>query len=254
MEKLNFNKEELYLIGFFYADGCLHSKTKKHKHSLSVTLSVRDSIIIDNYKKYFFGCTYLTKQGLSTYSYNRWYLSSKNLYENFEFLGLTPKKTFSLNMPILNEYKDFIRGYFDGDGSVFFTSVNSLKVNFQGPEEFLLEILKILMLEIDPAMNVKVRKGHGNISTFCLNQTQSILLYKWMYYDNCLCLERKRIKFEDTLKKISMLKKPLHMWTNHDDNIIMKYYKILSTKDINERLTIKRTETSIKQRYRKINK
>jgi len=239
---------KLYLIGFFYADGCLHKQTKKHKHSLSVTLSNKDYFITDNFKKLFGGCTYQVRSG----KYSRWFLSSSNLYKELENFGLTPRKTYTLKMPKLKYYKDFIRGYFDGDGSVYLSQHNTIMSEFWGTKEFLNSISQILGDEIDPIMNVKVSKGKRKTYRLRYNQTQSLLLYRWMYGDNCLCLKRKRSRFENGINRVMNLKRTRFIWTKHEDNIIKTSYKILGADGIVDKLLFKRTKQAIIQRASKL--
>jgi len=170
------DKNIRYLQGFFYADGCLHSKTKKHKHSLSVTISQKDQYIIEEFQKTFGGHAYSVKN--SEKEYYRWYLSSSDTYKDFEKMGLTPRKTLTLKMPKLSSYKDFIRGYFDGDGSIYKSGYGTIKVEVLGTKVFLERMIEIFKKEIDESMQTKIYNGNGNVFKIQLNQTQSLLLYR----------------------------------------------------------------------------
>lgn len=241
-------ENKLYLFGFFYADGCLHKKTKKHKASLSVTISKKDSTIIDAFKQMFGGNTYIVKE-----EYARWYLSDLNLYSELESLNLTPKKTFNLKVPKLDCYKDFIRGYFDGDGSVYFSSQHGeLRSEIWGTENFLKEISDILKEEIDPIMNIEVSFGKDKTYRLRFNQTQSILLCNWMYYDNCLCLKRKRDIFSNGIKRINSIKRTRLLWTAHDDRIIRTLYSEIGPVEISKKLLFKRSRQAIISRAHKL--
>lgn len=233
----------LYLIGFFYADGCLHTKTSREKHTLSVTISNKDSIITYEFKKIFGGYQYeVNNNGVK---YSRWALRDRDIYSELELMGLTPRKTFTLQMPKLDDYRDFIRGYFDGDGSIYLSQHGTITSEIWGTKDFLRQISDILGDEIDSAMKVKVVKGKGKTFRLRFNQTQSILLYRWMYYDNCLSLERKRRRFENGIRRASNLKRTRFMWTEYEDNLIRKYYKKLGPDKILSKMLFPRTKNSI---------
>jgi hypothetical protein len=237
-----------YLIGFFYADGCLHKQTKRHKNSLSVTLSKKDSCVINEFRKIFGGITYEVKSG----KYYRWYISDEKLYNEFKSLNLEPRKTFKLRMPKLDSYKDFIRGYFDGDGSVYFSQHDTILSEIWGTEKFLEEASCILGDKIDPIMHVSVSTGKEKTYRLRFNQTRSVLLYNWMYYPNSFCLERKRIRFEDGIRRLGQLNRTRALWTKHDDNIIIKHYGEKDIEFFQDKLLLPRTKSAIVQRASKL--
>lgn len=108
----DFTDIHYYLLGFFYADGCMHKKQKGRTPMLSLTIKSDDNIIADKYREIFGGCTYYVSNG----RYIRWAAQTQWLYKLFESIGLMTQKTFKLELlPIIpRKYiKDFIRGYFD---------------------------------------------------------------------------------------------------------------------------------------------
>ena len=65
-------------------------------------------------------------------------ISNKHLSETFAKLGVASNKTFSLTFPrwLKEEYiKDFIRGYFDGDGSIA-KNKNKVRATIISTEDF----------------------------------------------------------------------------------------------------------------------
>lgn len=239
--------EHYYLLGFFYADGCLHTKTKKHKHSLSVTICKKDEIVINAFKRLFGGCTYNTRKGL----FYRWYLSSEFIYNKFIELGLTPKKSLTLTeIPKIPSIylRDFIRGYFDGDGSAWITKNNNLMTSFCGTRSFLESINKCIYTHTDLTMERKINP-HKNIFDIRYSQSQSFELYKWIYYDNCLCLARKKVKFEQSIIFMNSLKRTRNLWLQSEIDIIKENYEKLGIVKTKELLPTHRTLISIRTKF-----
>jgi intein-encoded DNA endonuclease-like protein len=65
-------------------------------------------------------------------------LKQYGIVQNKTYLGFSFPEMIPTNF-----YKDFIRGYFDGDGSIYFTS-NKYVLSWVGNEEFLTILKKIL--------------------------------------------------------------------------------------------------------------
>lgn len=73
-------------------------------------------------------------------------LRDQKLAEDLKKYGCVPNKSYiQFDFPNIPEefYPDFIRGYFDGDGSVYFTN-NKYKLSFVGNDIFLISLKKIL--------------------------------------------------------------------------------------------------------------
>ena len=124
-------------------------------------------------------------------------------------LGVIPNKTYSMAFPIIPEivFRDFVRGYFDGDGSISqYRDKN--RPNYVGLRTFFichdrnfLVILGDLLkqeLQIIPKiyqLSESWRLQYGGRESICLYD----LMYKCP--DTQLYLRRKRSQFEDWLKQ-----------------------------------------------------
>ncbi|MDP3901014.1 MAG: LAGLIDADG family homing endonuclease [bacterium] len=132
-------------------------------------------------------------------------LFSKHLYERMQELGCLRRKSRVVRFPKVPPpyLRDFIRGYFDGDGSVFrvhyiMTKNNKptkeLRSNFtSGSKEFLEELMKVLAKELGfKRKSLGSYNDGGSLKLgYGTKDTRSLLLY--MYYPGCsLALERKR--------------------------------------------------------------
>lgn len=109
-----------YLLGFIAADGNVY----KHKHSnsyyLNINVHMQDLYIIELIQKYISPTSKIQfKQKNNQYKIA---ITSKQLFFDLGKLGIIPNKTYSEINTLLKIPKylriDFIRGYFDGDGTV----------------------------------------------------------------------------------------------------------------------------------------
>jgi len=134
-------------------------------------------------------------------------IRNQTIYRDLIELGLTSRKSKTLRFPEvgLPFLPDFVRGDFDGDGTVWFWKETrwrhtwQLAASFYSGSRIFLEKLQLLLQ----------RHAHlspGSLATFPTvfvlryGITDSLKLYRWMYYDRAvLCLHRKRKKFEDFL-------------------------------------------------------
>ena len=141
-------EEKAYILGFICADGYIG------QDRLNICLSVVDTEILEMIKKEF-----NSNQILKFYErpnpYNKektckmveLQISSRKFVKPLLNMNLGINKTYTLNSDILKfipRYlvKDFLRGYFDGDGNVMYgkkyTSGIKYNINICGNEEFLL--------------------------------------------------------------------------------------------------------------------
>lgn len=144
-------EEKAYILGFICADGHIS------EDRLVITVSEKDLDILEKIK-----CAMHSNHPLKrvkrTNPYNRTsrkqltlvelMIGRRELVKPLFDMGLTTDKTYTLNGDILKyvpKYlmRDFLRGYFDGDGNVFFgrryTSGYKYNVNICGNEDFLLK-------------------------------------------------------------------------------------------------------------------
>lgn len=110
-----------YFLGFFAADGCLYCPKGNKQYIIKFTLAKEDREILEKFKI----CLNTNKPIFQLTINNRDYvtleLSSNKMGQDLMNLGLLPRKTYiktwvQLSSPQLQAA--FIRGYFDGDGSI----------------------------------------------------------------------------------------------------------------------------------------
>ena len=119
------NPFKAYWLGFLYADGNITYNLLKTKYSVELCLSEKDLDHLEKYKN-FLNTSKKISYRSNTKSY-RLNIQSKKMCENLINLGCTPKKSLTLKFPeFLSEdlVNHFIRGYFDGDGSISISNKN----------------------------------------------------------------------------------------------------------------------------------
>ncbi|MCK4648706.1 hypothetical protein KAT51_04195 [bacterium] len=175
----NLTPETVYWLGFIYADGSIQQK----RGILRITLHKKDKIILEKFK------TFLnSNHPINNYSYrnskNRVEIAliSNHLIKILNELGVYQNKTKTIPFPDFlpeNLYSDFIRGYFDGDGSLY-KDRNGWTFSIQSNPLFVVGLQKILMKYCNLKEN-KLHKKRGTISVSMRyggeNQVKKIIDY-----------------------------------------------------------------------------
>lgn len=203
--------EKAYWLGFIYADGYITRKTSGQAH-LCLCLSEEEPI--NKFKKAI-NTNKPTNSFDAKNSYNntiskafRITIIFDKIVNDIEKLGVVENKSLILTFPTWLEttyIPHFIRGYFDGDGSVFLTKNNYLYSEILGTESFLKELQKHLIF-LDS--NKISKDSRENVNCFRLRLSSEKLtldLYKYLYKDcgeySDNYLSRKKDKFEKYIKE-----------------------------------------------------
>lgn len=197
-------EEKAYWLGFMYADGyvtgtkivgCkLSTKDEEHLIKLRNTLSPTKPLYYDE-----------TSQGFGNNTKSvALILTNRNLFKDLVSKGCIQNKSKLLTFPNENIVPKelihhFIRGYFDGDGSVT-AGINPkghirILIGIVGTESFLSEIRKALSLEDTKYLYKYKNKDIHELKVGGTNVVKAI--YNFLYKDATVFLERKYIKFKE---------------------------------------------------------
>ena len=199
-----FNKidtpNKAYFLGLIYADGCVYPK----KNSCAIKLTKEDDYILEEFKKDIdsqkplqytkskpiVGTKYIGK------AQSKLELNSKILIDDLISLGVVQNKSlilkFPQNIPFI---KDFIRGYFDGDGCIY-NSQNRIMLNFVGSEDFCKGLCNFLESELDIKVTPKQDKRGNSWYIYVVRIKDVIKFCEYIYSDkDCIKLNRKYEKF-----------------------------------------------------------
>lgn len=180
--------EKAYWLGFIAADG-----PASDHFSLSLALHVQDLGHLEKFKKSIesnrpiYQSTQIEHAAIQ--------VNDKQIVSDLIKLGITPRKCHTLRFPALSSSdldRAFIRGYFDGDGSILCLEGN-LHLEFAGNEQFLTRVQKILVQSC--YLNfTKISKCQNSKATFRLRyggNSQVPRILHFLYKGASIYLERK---------------------------------------------------------------
>ena len=201
-EKID-SSNKAYWLGFLYADGCIVTdKRKNNSKHLELSLCKKDS----EHLKKFLHCLNSdakvhfkkSKYGNKEYESCRINIYSTKMCEDLTRLGCIPRKTYSLKFPddeiVPKSFlKDFLRGFFDGDGCINISN-NTIKLNISGTLEMLQEIGNYLVehnivISVPTLSKDKRRCSLYQLWIYGIDNVKGVLDY--LYKDSLMFLNRK---------------------------------------------------------------
>lgn len=142
-------EDKAYFLGLLYADGCVHNSKKNEK---TIALALTDFDLVNTFKKYIKAEAVLQTYRYKNTNYKDNYIikiKSEQLFDDLIELGCVERKSLILTFPSFEQVPEylihhFIRGYFDGDGSIYIKNYRKASVSFAGTFLFLDKIKTIL--------------------------------------------------------------------------------------------------------------
>lgn len=203
------NETEAYILGFWLSDGCLCSKTQ-------LSLAINDLDILTDIRNYFSPDITIGNHNRGAYCIR---ISSKIACKNAQKWGIIRRKTnteFEIPPIPENLIQHFIRGYFDGDGTIFVCNPKNhcsyLKGNICSPTIKILESIQkhLENHNIFTTINCEHRKnimlpnptgeciGHFDMYRLFIRKKDEIYkFYKYIYEDATIYLKRKKSVFDN---------------------------------------------------------
>ncbi|TSC74893.1 MAG: intein-containing protein [Parcubacteria group bacterium Gr01-1014_30] len=206
--------EMAYVLGYFAADGCM-SVNSRGAHFIEFTSTDKEQIerIREKMQSSHVIGRFVSKNPRWKTGY-RLQIGSKEMFNDLLRLGLTPRKSLTLDLPEVPEqyFSHFVRGYFDGDGSVAFMRyfrndrkklVYAFRTRFiSGSKIFLEKLLQKLRFFVGTKGGSLIKKQDGSFElSFSMNDSCKIFFY---LYNECIAgnlfLTRKYNRFQEALK------------------------------------------------------
>ena len=203
-----------YVLGLFAADGTMIANNRGahfiefHLTDREILVKVRKVLKADHKIA-------IRDRGNPNYKLGyRLQIGSKEMFEDLIRLGFTPNKSLVLKMPDVptQYFRHFVRGYFDGDGCVYFRKHyakdrSRMKWSFTsrftcGSKTFLEDLWRMLKGHVHKGGLYAKSKNSGFELVF--SHHDSLALFKFMYnnLDTDLYLVRKHRLFSKALKTL----------------------------------------------------
>lgn len=204
-------EEKAYILGLLYADG--YNNTRNN--TVCITLKEEDVEILNKITKiiqptkplFYLDMSPENRGMKNTKNQYRLTIANKHISKRLVELGCGKAKTSSILFPSLEQVPNilihhFVRGYFDGDGSL--SKGKSHKVDIISTPEFLLTLQQLINREL--GINITKLNWSGSYinANVCSLQIggrlQCTRFMEWLYKDSTIYLERKRKIFDERYK------------------------------------------------------
>lgn len=191
-----------YWIGILGSDGSVN----RNKNEIYIELQRQDRELLEKLNKSIENqrpvMDYVTGRG---YENSKIYFYSAEIKKDLKDFKIIPNKTYDKNygFPFKLDkkyYKDYLRGLFDGDGSI--KKGNSLTWQVDSCSlEIILELQKFLKEEgIDTQYTICPKKNVDIYRLYCYGKEKISKIYDLLYNTNStLFLKRKKDKFQEFL-------------------------------------------------------
>lgn len=206
---MKWSSKMAYVLGFFYADGSMFINPRGSHY---VAFYSADKDILRKIRYSMGSQHHIGDRGIRSGMIKRSYvlqIGSKSMFQNLERFGLTPNKSKQLLMPKIpiTYFRDFVRGYFDGDGNVTI-SVYSRKdrggraarvilAGFtSGSKKFLLQLRSHLQRYASLGKGTLYFANRGHRLYYSVHDSQKLYAFMYGGLKNKLFLLRKKKVFE----------------------------------------------------------
>jgi hypothetical protein len=203
------NEIKSYTLGLMYSDGSLCPYVSKRGTVSSYKLRIRlQSCDIDVLRKISLSLCNEDIVKIEKRNNKNWsdiaclQIGSIELGKDLIKLGCTPNKSATITLPTFEQvpkhlYRSFMRGFFDGDGGC--SSKPPITASFTSNEVMCNQIRDYFMLHGINFKPYRERKnGYGSI--VISGRSNCYDLYKFLYEDSTISLDRKRDRLINVIK------------------------------------------------------
>ena len=192
------NGNMAWLLGFLASDGSISAKN----NSIKISLSAKDREILERIREelQLTGSqvnSYITANGFDVVEL---YWTCAQHKKDLARYGIIPQKTFKLKPPYeLDDslYLDYIRGYFDGNGSISLHQNRLILSICSTTKEILEFVLGVFETYGIPRVTIHEDRRGKNVN-YCTNAAKKI--YDLLYTtDSTLFLQRKKDRFDELI-------------------------------------------------------
>lgn len=200
------SEEKAYWLGFLYADGYvsprnnqveLSLKSGDYPHLVKFFNFLEDTRTVDFIK------ISTVKLNDKEYERCRYIIGDKHFHKRLCELGCIPNKSLIVTFPDIKIFKeedlifDFIRGYFDGNGSITSSTGGYMRLDLYGTENILLGIRKYF-----PEFSIPQKDKRENVYYMRSFNKKANLISSQLYKNAKIFLDRKYLKFAELYRDI----------------------------------------------------
>ena len=183
-------ENKAYWLGFCMADAC------NTTDELRIELSAKDENHLLKFKNDIVAEQNITYRYRGEHKMSSIGLSSRYMCKSLSRLGCIKNKSFDLTYPEIPSIldKDFIRGFFDGDGCIYVRTPNRTWSIFSVSKDFLFSIKD----KIENAIDIKPSYYEQNINGHLIvirKKNDIEKLYHYLYDGATIFMDRKKNKF-----------------------------------------------------------
>lgn len=225
--------EKAYWLGFLYADGYISTQNE-----VRINLQRSDEDHLRKFQRAIGAINHAIgysekHDGDKTYYQAYFSMHDKEMVADLEKLGCYNSKSATLIFPTYKQVplvfmSHFVRGYFDGDGSINYSrstyvrqtdngSNNRWKINFVGTPEFLNGLKKVLNKD-----SITLEKPRGNNFTALTiggnKQVEELGQYLWYESNDEIELTRKKEKYSQFLSE-RLGDEPINVGCGNDSTV-----------------------------------
>ena len=192
----NWSRSMAWILGWLYADGSLIDSNG------TFVLALIDKKIIETFKKLLNADNKIIEVKIKSGYFYRFSLLNNHLFNALIKLGLTPRKSKTMTFPEMSSdyLRDFIRGYFEGDGCFVYIKnyynskyVGSLATSFCSGSRSFLKTLRDKLIESGLKPQNVLRNTR---KTAYILQITGLDFPRWIYKNKGeIYLQRKYDKF-----------------------------------------------------------
>ena len=187
-----YSDAELYCLGYLVADGWVQKNRLGiclHQDDLSIIELIKHTFNLDN------KITMITRKDGRQHAQMLFRIAY--FEEDYLHLGLSPRKTGKEVWLSYMENPHFVRGFFDGDGSIYIQRSNKRRMSFVTANRSFLEGLNTYVCKELGIPNRTIYDNTGSSGNYMIrfNSRYADQLGDWLYKDS------KRLRLERKYKK-----------------------------------------------------
>jgi len=195
-------EEKAYWLGFIAADGCI----KRNTSTLEVTLKRADEEHLYELKRVLKTDAPIRHGAVHGYPTARFVITSPQIATDLARYNVVPGKSLTYDFPekLPRQYFwAFLRGYFDGDGSICLRRTHNRIWSLKGTQGFLTFVMDYFSEELGIKPSQFRQVGKKTFELQYSGRPALKLLYNVFYCSGGYALARKRFKWLEVIKEIN---------------------------------------------------